>query len=466
MHNRRIENDTIAAISTPLGIGGLAIIRLSGKKSIVIADKVFKAKDGKSLNKRKSHRIIYGYVIDKNNSFKHLDEVLLSLMRAPKTYTKEDVIEFSCHGGLTSARSILELLIKNGARLAQPGEFTKRAFINGRIDLTQAEAVCDIINAKTNKSLDLALRHLKGDFAYLIKNIADIIADLISDIEAAIDFEVQNIKTLRKQQLKSSLNKIIKKISKILKEADYGIVLNEGINVVICGKANAGKSSLMNAFLKTEKVIVSPIAGTTRDTIEEIVNIKGVALRLIDTAGMLKTSGILESKAMSKTLESLKRADLALIILDASRKISEDDKKILKLLADKPHIVALNKVDLKNKINLDSIKGYLGGKPIIKISATKAQNLSKLEDAILQTVFDGSIKSVNNYMISNLRQKKLVEEAYKALKRAEKTLSSNLSYEFIIIDLREALGSLQEIIGEQVSIDILDKIFSKFCIGK
>jgi tRNA modification GTPase len=465
MKNKKLENDTITAISTPPGIGGLAIIRLSGKKAIAIADKVFEAKDGKSLNKRKSHRIIYGYVIDKNKS-KYLDEVLLSLMKAPRTYTKEDTIEFSCHGGLAPAKSILELLLKKGARLAQPGEFTKRAFINGRIDLTQAEAVCDMINAKTNKSLDLALRHLKGNFASLIKDMADIIADLISDIEAAIDFEVQNIKTLRKKQLASALNKIIKQISKILEEAEYGIILNEGINVVICGKVNAGKSSLMNAFLKTEKVIVSPIAGTTRDTIEEIVNIKGVALRLIDTAGMLRSPGILESKAIDKALESLKRADLALFILDASRKISADDKKILNLLIGKPYIVVLNKVDLDKKIDLDSIKSYLNDKPIIKISATKAQNLTKLEDAILCSVFGGSIKNVNNYMISNLRQKKLVEVTHKALKRAKKSLSSNLSYEFIIVDLRLALDSLLEIVGEQVSIDILDRIFSRFCIGK
>jgi len=466
MKKNRTEKDTIAAISTPIGVGGLAIIRISGLKAIKVASKIFRAKNKKSISKAKSHTIKYGHIFSYPKNIKPIDEVLLSLMRGPKTYTTEDVVEISCHGGLVSARVILELLLRSGARLAEPGEFTKRALINGRIDLLQAEAVNDMVNAKTDKSLQLAFEHLKGNFSSSIKQMADGLADIISDIEAAIDFDSQHIKSLNKKKIKGNLKRKLDTLEKMLREADYGIVVNEGISVVICGKANVGKSSLMNAFLKTEKVIVSPIAGTTRDTIEEIINIKGVALKFIDTAGIIKSAGILEAKSIEKTIESLKKADLALLILDVSKKITSDDKKIMDLISDKPHIIALNKVDLKNNINLKSMSDFLNNKKVIHISAIRRTNLDKLEEEILKCVFDGHTRNINSQMINNLRQKELIKNSYNALSRGYKSLNDNLSYEFVSLDLREALNHLLTITGQAVSADILERIFSKFCIGK
>lgn len=296
--------------------------------------------------------------------------------------------------------------------------------------------------------------------------MADGLADIISDIEAAIDFDSQHIKSLNKKKIKGNLKRKLDTLEKMLREADYGIVVNEGISVVICGKANVGKSSLMNAFLKTEKVIVSPIAGTTRDTIEEIINIKGVALKFIDTAGIIKSAGILEAKSIEKTIESLKKADLALLILDVSKKITSDDKKIMDLISDKPHIIALNKVDLKNNINLKSMSDFLNNKKVIHISAIRRTNLDKLEEEILKCVFDGHTRNINSQMINNLRQKELIKNSYNALSRGYKSLNDNLSYEFVSLDLREALNHLLTITGQAVSADILERIFSKFCIGK
>ena len=466
MKRNKSEEDTIAAISTPIGVGGLAIIRLSGSKAIRIADKIFRAKNKKSVLKAKSHTIMYGYIFGSSKNKNPIDEVLLSVMRAPKTYTTENVVEVSCHGGLAAARMILELLLKSGARLAEAGEFTKRALINGRIDLAQAEAVNDMINAKTDKSLQLAFEHLKGNFSGSIKQMADDLADIISDVEAAIDFDSQHIKSLNKKSLKSNLKQKLDILDKMIKEADYGIVVNEGISVVICGKANVGKSSLMNAFLKTEKVIVSPIPGTTRDTIEEIINIKGVALKFIDTAGMIKSADILAAKSVQKTIESLKRADLVLFILDVSKKITSDDKEIIELIADRPHIIALNKVDLKKNINLKPIADFIKDKNVLHISAARRTNLDELEEEILKTVFDGRTRNINSEMINNLRQKELIKDSYEALLRAYKSLCDNLSYEFVSLDLREALNYLLAVTGQAVSADILEKIFSKFCIGK
>ncbi len=466
MKRNKSDKDTIAAISTPVGVGGLAIIRISGLKAIKVANHIFRAKNKKSILTAKSHTITYGYIFACSKSKKPIDEVLLSFMKAPRTYTTEDVIEISCHGGLVAARVILELLLKLGVRLAEPGEFTKRALINGRIDLVQAEAVNDMINAKTDKSLQLAFEHLKGNFSSSIKKMADGLADAISNIEAAIDFDSQHIKSLNKNDLKNDLKQKLNVLDKMIKDADYGIVVNEGISVVICGKANVGKSSLMNAFLKTEKVIVSPIAGTTRDTIEEVINIKGVALRFIDTAGMTKSSDILEAKSIEKTIESLRGADLALLILDVSKKITSDDKKIIELIAEKPHIVALNKVDLKKNINLKPIANFLKDKKVINISVTRKTNLDKLEEEILKSVFGGRTRSITSQMVNNLRQKELIKDSYEALLRAYKSLCDNLSYEFVSLDLREALHDLLMVTGQTVTADILERIFSKFCIGK
>jgi tRNA modification GTPase len=466
MRKNKSDKDTIAAIATPQGIGGLSLIRISGTKAIRIANKIFKAKNKKSLLKARSHTLIYGYIVDPFKDKEFLDEVLLSVMRAPRTYTRENVVEISCHGGLVAARAILEVLLKLDIRLAEPGEFTKRAFINGRIDLAQAEAVYDIINAKTDKCLQLAFEHLKGNFSDAVKELANGILELITDLEAAIDFDAQHIKSLTEKKLQQNIKQKKAILKRMIAEADYGIVINEGISVVICGKANVGKSSLMNAFLKTEKVIVSPIAGTTRDTIEEIINIKGVALRFIDTAGMIKSSGLLETKSVEKTIASLERADLALLILDASKRITADDIKIMKLISNKPHIVALNKTDLKNNINLQYAKDFLKNKEIIRISATEKRNLDKLEEKILRAAFSGQKKNINSQMINNLRQKELAKKSYEALERADKSLGENLSYEFIALDLREALNYLLAITGETVSIDILDRIFKKFCVGK
>lgn len=474
--NNIISEDTIAAISTFSGESGLSIVRLSGEDALKVADKIFISKNKKKPSQFKTYTVHYGFIIDLQKkkiksdlSLKKprlIDEVLLTVMRSPKSYTREDVVEISCHGGIVAARKILDLALKSGARLAKKGEFTKRAFINGRIDLTQAEAVLDIIKAKTDTGLEMALNHLEGALSKEIKRLREDLMHILCEVEASIDFTEEGIKDIDKKSLNKRIRKIYADLKKLFDNADKGIILTEGVTAVICGKANVGKSSLMNALLKIEKVIVTHLAGTTRDAIEELLNIEGIPFKIIDTAGILKPANLIEKESIKRSKDYLKAADIVLLVLDNSRRLSQEDKDLINYIKDKKVIVVINKIDIISKLKTDEINTFLRDKDIIKISALKGKNLKKLEKALVKKAFGGRIFSDLGPMVNNFRQKELLGAACKNITDTLKSLEEGLSSEFMTIDLREAIKNLDEIAGEIVSDDVLDRIFSKFCIGK
>jgi tRNA modification GTPase len=440
-------------------------VRLSGKKAVSIADKIFVSKQKLKPFQFKSHTLNYGHIISDNKK-EIIDEVLLSVMRSPKTYTKEDIVEINCHGGIVPLKKILELVLKNGARLALPGEFTKRAFLNGRLDLAQAEAVLDIIQSKTESSLKVALNQLEGHLSKEVRQIKDEILDIYAQIEASIDFPDEDIEIFSEANILSQLKKVEKKIDALLNTAGAGLVFRQGILTVICGKPNVGKSSLLNALLRQERAIVTPIPGTTRDTIEEIVNIKGVPLRMVDTAGIAPANNLVEEEGINRSQRCLKQADLTLLVLDGSQTISKEDKKLLEQVEKKKTVVVINKIDLPLKLKLNGYKKYLKNKKIVRISATQKKNLSSLEKAISDLVWQGKISSSDEILLSNVRHGQALREALEAIRRAEKTIKEKMSLEFVAVDIKESLDNLGLIVGETATEDLLDKIFEKFCIGK
>ncbi len=462
-------DDTIVAISTPVGEGGIGIVRLNGKDALSIADKIFKPKDGKFPSQFKSYTTHYGHIIDRERYrglASILDEVILTVMRAPGSYTKEDIVEINCHGGITPLRRVLELVLSLGARLAEPGEFTKRAYLNGRIDLTQAESVLDIIRSKTDISLHTAMSQLEGELSGEIRNLRNELLDLSSHVEASIDFPDEDIEILTTCDFKARVERIIERLKNLITSADKGKVLTEDVNVVISGSPNVGKSSLMNALLKEGRVIVSHIPGTTRDTIEEIVNINGIPLKIIDTAGIIEEGDILVKEGVKRSRFHIKAADVILLVLDGSRPLGDSDMAIIDEIKDRKVIVIINKIDLPERLELDKIRDIFRGKNIIEISATKKINLKELEDAISEMVWGGEVVRDHTVMITNARHKALLIQARDVLERALGNHGDRVSPEFIALDLKEATKALSEITGETIDTDILDKIFSNFCIGK
>jgi len=454
---RNFSEDTIAAISTPIGESGIGIVRLSGRDAVKIADRIFISRDKKRPSQFKSHTIHYGHVVD---------EVLLTVMRSPKTYTKEDVVEINCHGGIVALRRTLELIIQKGARLAQPGEFTKRAFLNGRIDLAQAEAVLDIIKSKTEAGLRASLNQLEGELSKEIRMIRGDIIEICADIEAAIDFPEEDID----RDAISSRLKVIKgsrkKLEKLSETYHDGAILREGVVAVICGRPNVGKSSLLNLLLRKNRAIVTHLPGTTRDPIEELASIKGIPIRLVDTAGIGKEKNIVEKEGIKRSHLYLSRADLVICVLDGSERLKKEDGEILDKIKDKSAIIVVNKCDLRPKTRADQIKKISKNKDILKISCLDKIGIDKLEDRIYNKVWSGKVSSSNEVMVNNIRHKKAIESAIKALSSAESGISKNLSLEFVASDVRDSVNSLGEIIGETYTDDILNLIFSKFCIGK
>jgi tRNA modification GTPase len=455
--------DTIAAISTPLGGAGIGIIRISGQNALKIADRVFISKSKKRLPQFKTHTVNYGLIVDGSEV---IDEVLLTVMRSPNSFTTEDVVEINCHGGIVPTRKILDLVVNSGARIAEPGEFTKRAFLNGRIDLAQAEAVLDIINAKTEAGLKIAVDHLEGDLSKKIKKLRLRLLDIISLAEASIDFTESDIEPINIKNLKEEVGKSLSALKKLLDSSNQGIVLNEGVTAVICGRANVGKSSLMNALIKKEKVIVTPLAGTTRDAIEELINLKGIPLKLVDTAGILKSAGPIEKESMKRGKNYLKNADLIILMLDNSEPVTAEDRYIVNLVKGKQIIVVINKIDLPANIDLDKIKSFLQGKRKVEISALKGTNLDKLEEMICEIVFRGEVAASPEPIINNIRHKTAARDASLCLNGALESIEKGLSIEFIVEDIKEAVKNLGRITGETTPDEILDKIFSRFCIGK
>jgi tRNA modification GTPase len=461
--------DTIAAISTPIGESGIGIVRVSGKGALKIADKIFVSKDSKRPSDFKSYTTHYGWVRDRRQEREErrqdiIDEVILTVMCAPKSYTKEDIVEINCHGGIIALRRVLDLILGNGCRLAEPGEFTKRAFLNGRIDLAQAEAVLDIIRAKTDAALKVGAEQLKGALSGEIIQIRKIMLDILSILEANIDFPEEQTSALDLGSIRQNLQKVNQELSLLLDGARYGRIVREGINVVICGKPNVGKSSLLNALLKQERSIVSPIAGTTRDTIEENIDIKGIPIRITDTAGIIEPRGLIEKKAVWRSKKYIDLSDLVILLFDGSRKLSRQDHALVNRLKKKTVIAVVNKIDLRQKIDKSRISARF--RHIVDISAKKVKNINLLEEAVANLVYDGKVKSPEPVLISNLRHIEALRKAQKLIVQALDSLDNKLSLEFIAQYIKEALGHFDDILGRRFSEDLLDKIFSEFCIGK
>ena len=456
-------DDTIAAIATAPGEGGIGIIRISGEKSLQVAQSIFKSKSGKMIKDYNARTLIYGTVVDNE---KVIDEVLVAYMKGPNSYTAEDVIEINCHGGFISVKKILELILSKGVRLAEAGEFTKRAFLNGRIDLSQAEAIIDVIKSKTDMAHEVAQSQLEGSLAKKIKDLRMNVTEVLAHLEVSIDFAEEDVEEITYQTLEEKALELRNEIKKLYDTAESGKILRDGLKTVIVGKPNVGKSSLLNSILGENRAIVTDIAGTTRDVIEEFVNIKGIPLKIVDTAGIRETEDVVEKIVVEKSRESFSTADLVIMVLDASRKLSEEDMEILESLKNKKTIVLLNKMDLEPQIELEKIEEFVNSEDIIKISALKHQGIEELQDKIEAMVYHGSVKNSSNLMITNSRHKDALFKAYESINDAISAIEQRMPYDFIEVDFKNIWDYLGYINGDTVREDLLDTIFANFCIGK
>ena len=456
-------DDTIAAIATAPGEGGIGIIRISGEKSLQVAQSIFKSKSGKMIKDYNARTLIYGTVVDNE---KVIDEVLVAYMKGPNSYTAEDVIEINCHGGFISVKKILELILSKGVRLAESGEFTKRAFLNGRIDLSQAEAIIDVIKSKTDMAHEVAQSQLEGSLAKKIKDLRMNVTEVLAHLEVSIDFAEEDVEEITYQTLEEKALELRNEIKKLYDTAESGKILRDGLKTVIVGKPNVGKSSLLNSILGENRAIVTDIAGTTRDVIEEFVNIKGIPLKIVDTAGIRETEDVVEKIGVEKSRESFSTADLVIMVLDASRKLSEEDMEILESLKNKKTIVLLNKMDLEPQIELEKIEEFVNSEDIIKISALKHQGIEELQDKIEAMVYHGSVKNSSNLMITNSRHKDALFKAYESINDAISAIEQRMPYDFIEVDFKNIWDYLGYINGDTVREDLLDTIFANFCIGK
>ena len=456
-------DDTIAAIATAPGEGGIGIIRISGEKSLQVAQSIFKSKSGKMIKDYNARTLIYGTVVDNE---KVIDEVLVAYMKGPNSYTAEDVIEINCHGGFISVKKILELILSKGVRLAEAGEFTKRAFLNGRIDLSQAEAIIDVIKSKTDMAHEVAQSQLEGSLAKKIKDLRMNVTEVLAHLEVSIDFAEEDVEEITYQTLEEKALELRNEIKKLYDTAESGKILRDGLKTVIVGKPNVGKSSLLNSILGENRAIVTDIAGTTRDVIEEFVNIKGIPLKIVDTAGIRETEDVVEKIGVEKSRESFSTADLVIMVLDASRKLSEEDMEILESLKNKKTIVLLNKTDLPQQIDIDELSKYVDCSSIIKISALQHKGIEELQDKIEAMVYKGSVKNSSNLMITNSRHKDALLKAYESINDAISAIEQRMPYDFIEVDFKNIWDYLGYINGDTVREDLLDTIFANFCIGK
>nr|WP_330409779.1 tRNA uridine-5-carboxymethylaminomethyl(34) synthesis GTPase MnmE [Romboutsia maritimum] len=456
-------DDTIAAIATAPGEGGIGIIRISGDRSLSVAQQIFRSMSGKSIEDYNTRTLIYGKVVDNENV---IDEVLLAYMKGPNSYTSEDVIEINCHGGFISVKKILELILSKDVRLADRGEFTKRAFLNGRIDLSQAEAIIDVITAKTDMAHEVAQNQLEGSLSNKIKELRFKVTEVLAHLEVSIDFSEEDVEEITYKTLRQKSEEIRNEIKKLYDTAESGKILREGLKTVIVGKPNVGKSSLLNSILGENRAIVTDIPGTTRDVIEEFVNIKGIPLKIVDTAGIRETEDVVEKIGVEKSRESFNTADLIIMVLDASNKLSDDDIEILQQIENKRTIVLLNKTDLNKQIEEDMLKQYVDSNSIIKISALQNEGIEELYDKIESMVYKGSVKNTSNLMITNSRHKDALSKAYESINDAIIAIEQNMPYDFIEVDFKNIWDYLGYINGDTIKEDLLDTIFSNFCIGK
>ena len=449
-------NDTIVAISTSLGVGAISIVRLSGQESISIVNKCFKGKD---LSKVATHTINYGHIYDDKEL---IDEVLVSVMKAPKSYTSEDIVEINCHGGIIATKRILQTMLNNGARLAEPGEFTKRAFLNGRIDLVKSEAVMDLINSKSDEARKIALTQMSGKTSYLIINFRNKLKQLLSSIEVNIDYpEYYDIEVITVDKIKTETEKMKKELENLIKESENTVTIKNGINTVIVGRPNVGKSSILNKLLDEEKAIVTDIAGTTRDIVEGQIYLDGIPLNIIDTAGIRKTDDIVEKIGVEKSLAMIDKSDLVIVVLNRNEKLTPEDLDILTATEAKTRIIALNKNDLERHINLP-----LNLENVIETNTNDVDGINSLKNKIKQ-LFNLEQLTMKDYTyLSNSRQISLAKKAYKNLLDAEEGIKNNQPIDMIEIDLKDCFENLGEIIGINYSEEIIDNLFENFCVGK
>jgi len=454
-------DDTIAAVATAYGEGGIGIIRISGEESLDILKQVFVPAGGEII----SRRMTYGKIVDKDNE-QVIDEVLAVYMKGPKTYTAEDVVEINCHGSIVSLRKTLALVLRKGARLAEPGEFTKRAFLNGRLDLSQAEAVIDVIKAKTDKSFDVALSQLEGGLSARVKEIRKELLDLLVDITVNIDYPDEDIEEMTYDKLEKNISQIGEMIEKLLSTASSGRMIREGIRVAIVGKPNVGKSSLMNGLLRETRAIVTEIPGTTRDTIEEAISIRNIPVYLVDTAGIRETTDKVEKLGIEKSKEAFENADFVIFILDGSEKLSSEDRDIAEYLEERNCLVLINKRDLDKTLDVDEVRNLLPHAEIIETALLKGEGIEKIEDSIEKLVYGGEITQQQSLMVNNVRHAELLEKGRDSMKDALSMTMRKEALDFIEIDVKNAYENLGEIIGETVSDDIIDEVFARFCLGK
>ncbi len=460
-----MENDTIAAISTAVADSGISIIRISGEQATFVIDRIYRPRDGKKkISGQPSHTIHYGFIQDGDEV---IDEVLVSLMRAPRSYTAEDVVEIHCHGGIYATRRVLDAVIKNGARPAEPGEFTKRAFLNGRIDLSRAEAVIDIINAKNEFALKSSVNQLKGAVHEKIKMLRETILGQLAFIEASLDDPEHISLDGYSDSLKKETEQLTDQIRRMIDSADDGRILKEGIQTVILGKPNVGKSSLLNALLREERAIVTEIAGTTRDVLEETLSMNGIMLNLIDTAGIRNTEDIVEKIGVEKAKEKAEQADLVIYVVDSSTELDENDREIMRVLSSKKVIVLLNKSDLSQVTTNEMVREFIGdSSPVLTVSAKENTGLDALEKQIREMFYSGEISFNDEVYITNARQKAALTEAKNSLEKVLASIENHMPEDFYSIDLMDAYASLGRIIGESVGEDLINEIFANFCMGK
>lgn len=460
-----LEFDTIAAVSTPPGEGAIGIVRLSGEEALQVADKVYQA-GTKKLVDVASHTIHYGHIRDPKTS-EMIDEVMVSVMRSPKTFTREDVVEINCHGGITSVNQVLQIVLQNGARLAEPGEFTKRAFLNGRIDLSQAEAVMDLIRAKTDKAMYLALQQLDGNLSTLIRNLRSEILDTLAQVEVNIDYpEYDDVETLTARLLVEKAYHVKASINQLLQTASQGKILREGLATAIIGRPNVGKSSLLNFLLQEEKAIVTEIAGTTRDVIEEYVNVRGVPLKLVDTAGIRETEDIVEKIGVERSRQALQEADLVLLVFNQNEPLTLEDKLLIEATADNHRIIILNKMDLPNQLDLAELEGLVDPASIVKTSILTKSGIDILEEKIAALFFAGATGDRDATYVSNVRHIALLHDAEAALDEVINGIEADMPVDLVQIDMTRCWDLLGEITGDSVQDELLTQLFSQFCLGK
>jgi len=461
-----MEFDTIAAISTPMGEGAIAIVRLSGPEAISIANRVFRSPKEKTLNEQATHTIHYGHLIDPKTEVV-VEEVMVSLMKGPKTFTREDVIEINCHGGLVTVNRVLQLVLQYGARLAEPGEFTKRAFLNGRIDLSQAEAVMDLIRSKTDRAMNVALGQMDGKLSRLIASLRQALLETLAQVEVNIDYpEYDDVEEMTLPMIIEKSTWVKKEIENLLQTSTQGKILREGLSTVIVGRPNVGKSSLLNSLVQENKAIVTDIAGTTRDIIEEYVNVRGVPLKLVDTAGIRETEDIVERIGVERSRQVLKQADLILLVLNQADELTPEDERLFEAVDGMDVIVVLNKTDLEQKIDLTRVRKLAKQSKIVTTSLLTDDGVNQLEEAIASMFFEGSIESGDLTYVSNARHIALLHQAKQTIEDAIQAAQESVPIDMIQIDVTRTWEILGEITGDTVEESLLDQLFSQFCLGK